>query len=63
MGSRTCVGRNISLLEMSKLVPQLIREFDIDLEQPGEKWQTVNTWFVKQKNIGCRIKRKQLIEK
>ncbi|OBT57364.1 hypothetical protein VE04_02759, partial [Pseudogymnoascus sp. 24MN13] len=39
MGSRTCIGRNISLLEMSKLVPQLIREFDVELEHPGEKWQ------------------------
>lgn len=60
MGSRTCVGKNISLLEMSKLVPQLIRDFDIELEHPSEELQKVNTWFVKQGKFGCKIKRKQL---
>lgn len=45
---------------MSKLVPQLIRDFDIELEHPSEELQKVNTWFVKQGNFGCKIKRKQL---
>ncbi|KFY74560.1 hypothetical protein V499_05422 [Pseudogymnoascus sp. VKM F-103] len=53
---------NISLLEMSKLVPQLIREFDVELEHPGEKWQKINRWFVKQEKFGCSIKRRQLVE-
>jgi len=28
-GSRTCIGKNISYLEMYKLVPALLREFDV----------------------------------
>jgi cytochrome P450 len=28
-GSRTCLGKNISLLEIAKLVPQLIRHFEV----------------------------------
>ncbi|KAJ5182091.1 hypothetical protein N7449_012238 [Penicillium cf. viridicatum] len=28
-GSRTCIGKNISMLEMSKLLPQIVRNFDI----------------------------------
>jgi cytochrome P450 len=28
-GARTCVGKNISYLEMYKLVPALLREFDV----------------------------------
>lgn len=31
MGSRTCFGKNISLLEMSKVVPLLVRKFDFEL--------------------------------
>ncbi|KUJ13354.1 cytochrome P450 [Mollisia scopiformis] len=42
MGSRTCIGKNISLLEMSKLVPQLIRNFDNSLEEPDQAWKTTN---------------------
>ena len=30
MGSRTCLGKNISLLEMDKVVPELVRRFDFD---------------------------------
>jgi len=30
-GARTCLGKNISLLEMSKLVPQLLRHFHVEL--------------------------------
>lgn len=29
MGSRTCIGKNISLLEVYKLVPSLLRRFDV----------------------------------
>ncbi|KAF5562345.1 hypothetical protein FNAPI_3241 [Fusarium napiforme] len=29
-GSRTCIGKNISLMEMGKLIPQLFRHFDIE---------------------------------
>jgi hypothetical protein len=32
---------------MSKLVPQLVRNFDFELIQPSRKWDTVNYWFVK----------------
>jgi cytochrome P450 len=56
MGSRTCIGKNISLLEMTKLIPQLVRNFDFELEKPDREWETVNVWFVKQKNFNWRIK-------
>ncbi len=29
MGSRTCIGKNISLLEIYKLVPSMLRRFDV----------------------------------
>lgn len=32
MGSRTCVGKNISLLEIYKLVPSLLRRFEVRID-------------------------------
>ncbi len=29
MGSRTCIGKNISLLEIYKLVPSVLRRFEV----------------------------------
>lgn len=59
LGARTCLGRHISMLEMSKLIPRLVREFDFEFVGDGEKdWTTVNTWFVKPKNFVVRIRRR-----
>jgi len=58
MGSRTCIGKNISLLEMSKLVPELVRRFEFVLETPedgGEVLRCLNRWFVKQRNFRGRV--------
>lgn len=46
MGSRTCIGKNISLLEIQKVVPEIIRSFDLSYGSDGE-WDTSNHWFVK----------------
>ena len=29
----TCLGKNISLVEMAKIVPQLLREFEVGLKE------------------------------
>jgi len=54
-GSRTCIGKNISLLEMSKLIPQLYRHFDFELVAPMAERVIDSGWFVKQQ-FTCKIK-------
>lgn len=59
LGSRTCIGKNISLLEVSKLIPQILRKFDMDVirgvGQDGEL-ESRCAWFVKQKELLVTIK-------
>ncbi|GIJ90957.1 hypothetical protein Asppvi_009922 [Aspergillus pseudoviridinutans] len=52
-GSRTCIGKNISLLEMTKLLPQLVRRFDF-VPAGDSEWTTTSGWFVKQ-NIQVKV--------
>jgi cytochrome P450 len=59
LGSRTCLGRHISELEMYKLIPRLVRDFEFELESPGKDWSTENFWFVKAKDFGVRIKNRK----
>ncbi|KAK3209659.1 hypothetical protein GRF29_44g260760 [Pseudopithomyces chartarum] len=47
VGSRTCIGRHIGHLEMSKLLPQIVHKFDFSLERPNQKWKTQNMWLQK----------------
>ncbi|TGO63717.1 hypothetical protein BCON_0011g00600 [Botryotinia convoluta] len=61
MGSRTCIGKNISLLEINKLIPQLVRKFDFELDPDVERNGGVaceNRWFVKQHNFRARVLRR-----
>ncbi|RKL31250.1 hypothetical protein BFJ72_g11267 [Fusarium proliferatum] len=57
-GSRTCIGRYISLMEMHKVVPQLLRRYTIELENPKAEWRTSNRWFVQQHGLICNLKKR-----
>jgi len=39
------------MLEMSKLVPEIVKKFDLKLEMPKENWKTINYWFVKPEKL------------
>ncbi|KAF7590670.1 hypothetical protein BBP40_002562 [Aspergillus hancockii] len=45
-GSRTCIGRNISLLELTKALPQIVRNFDFKFEDGEKPWDVYCAWFV-----------------
>ncbi|KAL2783796.1 cytochrome P450 [Aspergillus keveii] len=46
-GSRTCIGKNISLCEIHKLVPELLRSYDLELACAESGFRTMNHWFNK----------------
>lgn len=56
-GSRSCIGKNIALLEISKLIPRLVRDFDFCLEDPEREWDTRNFWFVRPERLSVRVQR------
>ena len=59
-GARTCIGKNISIMEMSKLVPLLLRKFEFELSDPSKEWKLHAYWFVSQSGLICRIKKREL---
>ena len=52
-GSRTCIGKNISFLEMYKLIPTLFLAFDFEIVD--KVWETKNSWFVRQAGVKVRL--------
>lgn len=63
MGSRTCIGKHVPILEMSKLIPELVRRVDFALDEQqlarlGKEWTTSNYWFVMP--VDFRVKAKAL---
>ncbi|TVY78358.1 Cytochrome P450 monooxygenase andK [Lachnellula suecica] len=71
MGARTCIGKNISLLEIYKLVPTVLRRFEavadvwtqVHLEDPEKEWTVHNAWFVRQLNFRTTFHRRSIPEK
>ncbi|TXC02463.1 hypothetical protein FocTR4_00014957, partial [Fusarium oxysporum f. sp. cubense] len=41
-GSRTCIGKNISLLEMYKMVPALLRRYELEFPSADNTWHLNN---------------------
>ena len=58
-GPRTCLGKNISLLEISKLIPELVLRFDLELAEPEKEWTIYNDWFVRQRDFRVRVSERQ----
>lgn len=60
MGSRSCVGKNLALVEMYRYVAQFFRNFDAELVRPERPWQTKTQWFAFQRDFPIRITRRKL---
>ncbi|KAH8155660.1 uncharacterized protein LAJ45_00670 [Morchella importuna] len=57
-GSRACIGKNISYLEMYKVIPQLLRTFHIELAYPEKEWTLHNNWIHKQSGLLVKLTQK-----
>ncbi|EOD43427.1 putative pisatin demethylase protein [Neofusicoccum parvum UCRNP2] len=59
-GARGCLGKNIGMIELSTLIPDLLRNFDFELVEKDAGLQTQNIFFVKQKDLRVHITRREL---
>lgn len=41
---------------MGKLIPRLLREFDIEWASEKPEWQVFNYWFARQEGLVCRLR-------
>jgi cytochrome P450 len=55
-GSHLCIGRNLALLEMNKLLPRLLRDYDFALKNPTRPLRAIATFFVVQSGLETFIK-------
>ncbi|KAJ4254004.1 hypothetical protein NW762_010407 [Fusarium torreyae] len=59
-GARTCIGRHIAALQMCKLVPRLVGDFDLtlcdEISGPSQRWTTRNYFFLKPNNFRVILK-------
>lgn len=56
-GSHLCIGRNLALLEINKVVPRLLREYRFELAYPGRELKANASFFVVQEGLEVYVKR------
>ncbi|KAH0830997.1 hypothetical protein AYO21_06524 [Fonsecaea monophora] len=54
-GKRSCLGKNIAMLELHKLVPALLMKFKIELDDPTREWEVSNAWVLNQTGLDVRL--------
>lgn len=57
-GSRVCIGRNLGMMEVYKVVAMLVSRYEIELVDPKGEWKTHNSFFVRQEGIEVRLRRR-----
>ncbi|KAK3369969.1 cytochrome P450 [Podospora didyma] len=55
-GHRTCIGKNISYLEIYKLIPTMFARYEMDLV--GD-WRVQNYWLVAQTDLHVRLSKRR----
>ncbi|KAL6244266.1 hypothetical protein RBB50_008508 [Rhinocladiella similis] len=58
-GKRACIGKNISMLEICKVVPQLLRLYQLSFERPDQEWTVRGGWFVWQDGFEVCLRRRR----
>ncbi|KAI1404963.1 cytochrome P450 [Hypoxylon fuscum] len=58
-GAHVCIGRNLALLEINKVIPRLLRDFEFELAYPGRELKAKATFFVVQEGLEVYISRKK----
>lgn len=54
-GSRTCIGKNISTMEICKFVPQVLRHFEMEWAGQKPEWTAQAQWFWRQFDMCARV--------
>ncbi|PKS10948.1 hypothetical protein jhhlp_002707 [Lomentospora prolificans] len=57
-GAHVCIGRNLALLEINKVIPRILRDFDLELVDPSQPLRANATFFVVQEGLDVYINRR-----
>ncbi|PWY66489.1 cytochrome P450 monooxygenase [Aspergillus sclerotioniger CBS 115572] len=57
-GSRTCMGKNIAMCELYKVIPELLRSFHLELEAPEQDLKNTSYWFYKPDEVILKVRRR-----
>lgn len=59
MGYNVCPGQNVAKIELSKVTATILRDFDLQLENPKKDWEYHRTFIAPQRGWDCFLTRRK----
>ena len=59
-GSRICIGRNIALLEIYKVVPTILLRYKVLPCDSKYDFKIISSWFSRQSGLVCKLEKRQV---
>lgn len=60
-GKRSCLGKNIAMLELTKLVPAMVLRYEMRLAEPDKSWRILNSWVVRQEGLDVLVEKRSKV--
>lgn len=58
-GTHTCSGKHISIMEVTKLLANILFRYDVEFVEVGEGYRFVNWWFTNQEGLNVTLTRRK----
>ena len=55
-GVHSCSGKQVAMMEMYKIFPSLLLNFDIELQDRSKSWNIINRFIVRQTGFNCVLR-------
>ncbi|CAJ2510129.1 Uu.00g060290.m01.CDS01 [Anthostomella pinea] len=50
-GARNCIGKNLAMMQLTKIIVELYRHFDVKLAGPDKEWSVSGGWLTRQSEM------------
>ncbi|KAK5170590.1 uncharacterized protein LTR77_005179 [Saxophila tyrrhenica] len=57
-GNRVCIGKNLALMEIYKIVPTLLLKYKFELTEPDREWRVDCKFFMVQDRLNAKVSRR-----
>ena len=57
-GNRVCIGKNLALMEVYKIIPTLLLKYKFELADAKREWKVAAKWFMVQDKLDVTMSRR-----
>jgi cytochrome P450 len=57
-GARNCIGKNLAMMQLTKIIVELYRNFQITLVNPDKTWKVSGGWLTRQTDMDVILTRR-----